>query len=135
MPQLRHKYRPVLKVSKSRKQFMASSILPTNKQNSLSWVSSLIRIVSFVRFLEELRHHNLLSRLSDLYLLWAKILSEASYCMFTRFLRNIQRKNMIFCNNSDNFRWNFGVFNSHKKRKKKNLPQFLKNCRIKNTLR
>ena len=40
-----------LKVSKSQRQFMASSILPKNERNSLSWASSLLRIVSFVRFL------------------------------------------------------------------------------------
>ena len=43
----------LIKVSKSRKQFMVSSFLPKNKQKSLSW-SSLLRIVSFVCFLGEL---------------------------------------------------------------------------------
>ena len=47
--------RGVIKVSESRKQFMVSSILPKNERNSLSWASSLLRIVSFVRFLGELR--------------------------------------------------------------------------------
>ena len=37
-----------LKVSKSRKQIMVSSILPKNERNSLSWVSSLLRIEGFV---------------------------------------------------------------------------------------
>ena len=32
-----------VKVSKSRKQFMVSSILPKNEQNSLSWAFSLLR--------------------------------------------------------------------------------------------
>ena len=45
----------LLKVSKSQKQFMMSSILPKNERNSLSWVEKMLRIVSFVRFLEELR--------------------------------------------------------------------------------
>ena len=44
-----------LKVSKSRKHFMISQILPKNKPNSLSWASSLFRIVSFVCFLGESR--------------------------------------------------------------------------------
>ena len=44
-----------LKVSKSRKQIMASWILPKNEQNSLSWASPVLRIVSFVHFLEESR--------------------------------------------------------------------------------
>ena len=34
-------------VSKSRKQFMVSSILPKNEQNSLSWASSLLRRVKW----------------------------------------------------------------------------------------
>ena len=47
--------RSALKVGKSRKQFMVLSILPKNERNSLSWASSLLRIVSSVRFLGELR--------------------------------------------------------------------------------
>ena len=43
------------KVRQSRKKIMVSSILQKNKQNSLSWAYSLLRIVSFVRFLEKLR--------------------------------------------------------------------------------
>ena len=58
-----------LKVSKSRKQFMVSSILPKNERNSLSWASFLLRIstswVSFF-FWKNWGHHNLLSRLSEL---------------------------------------------------------------------
>ena len=50
------------RVSKSRKQFMVSSILPQNEQNSLSWASSLLRKLesefSSV-FLEELRNWQL----------------------------------------------------------------------------
>ena len=46
---------PKLKVSKSWKQFMVSSILPKCERNSLSWASFLLRIVSFVCFLGELR--------------------------------------------------------------------------------
>ena len=42
-----------IKVSKSGKQFIVSSILPKNEQNSLSWVEKMLRIVSFVRFLGE----------------------------------------------------------------------------------
>ena len=45
----------VVKVSKFQKQFMVSSILQKNEQNSLSWASSLLRIVSFVHFLGESR--------------------------------------------------------------------------------
>ena len=45
----------VVKVSKSQKQIMVSSILPKNEQNSLSWVKKKLRILSFVRFLGELR--------------------------------------------------------------------------------
>jgi hypothetical protein len=41
----------LLKVKKSQKQFMISSILPKNERNSLSWVKKMLRIVSFVRFL------------------------------------------------------------------------------------
>ena len=44
-----------LKVSKSWKKIMASWILQKNQQNSLSWAPSVLRIVSFVRFLEESR--------------------------------------------------------------------------------
>ena len=45
-----------VKVSKFQKQFLVSSILQkkTNK-NQLSWASSLLRIVIFIRFLGELR--------------------------------------------------------------------------------
>ena len=39
-----------LKVSKSREQFMVSSIFPKNEQNSLSRACYLLRIVSFIRF-------------------------------------------------------------------------------------
>ena len=54
-------------IYKSRNQFMVSSILPKNERNSLSWASSILRIVSSVCFFElNWRHHNLLSRLSDL---------------------------------------------------------------------
>ena len=45
----------MLKVSKSGKQILASWILPKNERNSLSWPLSVLRIVSFVHFLEELR--------------------------------------------------------------------------------
>ena len=45
----------LLKVSKSQKQIMLSWILPKNERNSLSWTPSVLRIVSFVRFLEESR--------------------------------------------------------------------------------
>ena len=48
LPKKKKKIR--LKVSKSRKQIIVSSILPKNNQNSLSWTCSLPRIVSFVRF-------------------------------------------------------------------------------------
>ena len=58
----------LLKVSKSRKQFMVASILPKNVR------FSLLRIVSFVRFYEELRKPRLLSRLSEL-----KSLSSIQY--------------------------------------------------------
>ena len=44
-----------LKVRQSRKQIMISSILPKNKRNSLNWVKNMLRIVSFVHFLGELR--------------------------------------------------------------------------------
>ena len=44
-----------LKVSKSRKLIVVSSILPKNERNSLSWATSVLRIVSLVRFLEELK--------------------------------------------------------------------------------
>ena len=43
-----------LKVRQSWKKIMVSSILPKNEQNSLSSVEKMLRIVSFVRFLEEL---------------------------------------------------------------------------------
>ena len=43
-----------IKVSKSRKQFIVSWILPKNERNSLSW-TSLLRIVSFICFLGESR--------------------------------------------------------------------------------
>ena len=55
-----------LKVSKSRKQIMASWILSKNKRNSLSWAPSVLRIVSFVRFLEESRTLYLFLRFTDL---------------------------------------------------------------------
>ena len=52
----------LLKVSKSRKQFMVSSILPKNERwdNFMYWKKTFV-------FGENWRHHNLLSRLSDLY--------------------------------------------------------------------
>ena len=46
---------PLLKVRQSWKQIMFFSILPKTEQKSLSWTSSLVKIVSFVRFLGELR--------------------------------------------------------------------------------
>ena len=45
----------LLKVSKSRKQFTVSWILPKTERNSLSWVKKMLWIVSFVRFLGESR--------------------------------------------------------------------------------
>ena len=56
-----------LNVSNSEKQFMVSSILPKNERNTLSWVFSLRRIVSFVCFLEELRKPWMLWWFADLY--------------------------------------------------------------------
>ena len=47
---------------KSRKQIMASSILPKNEQNSLSWAPSVIRMVSFVCFWENRGHHSICFR-------------------------------------------------------------------------
>ena len=46
---LKKTYCVLLKVSKSWKQIMVSSILLKNEQNSLSWASSLLRIVIFGR--------------------------------------------------------------------------------------
>ena len=40
-----------LKISKYRKQFIVSSILPKKEQNSLSWASFLLRIVQWFSFL------------------------------------------------------------------------------------
>ena len=61
----------MLKVSKSRMQFMVSSILPKNERNSLSWAFSLYEIwsgywVSFVLW-KNLEHQKLLSRFTELY--------------------------------------------------------------------
>ena len=39
----------------SRKRIMVFSILPKNERNSLSWVKKMLRIMSFVCFLEEFR--------------------------------------------------------------------------------
>ena len=41
----------LLKVSKSRKQIMVSSILPKNERNLLSWVEKMLKILSIVCFL------------------------------------------------------------------------------------
>ena len=54
-----------LKVSKSRKQFMVSSILSKNERNSLSWASFLLKIVSFVRFLNFGRIEKIMTRFQD----------------------------------------------------------------------
>jgi hypothetical protein len=43
----------LLKVSKSRKQFMVTSILPKNERKSLSWASSLLSFVCFFGRIEE----------------------------------------------------------------------------------
>ena len=45
----------LLKVSKSRSQFMISSIISKNERNSLSWIKKMLRIVRFVSLLGELR--------------------------------------------------------------------------------
>ena len=63
------KIRNVVKVSKSWKQFMVSSILPKNEQNSLilSILFTQDSEFHFFFFLKNWGHHHLLSRLSDLY--------------------------------------------------------------------
>ena len=56
-----------LKVSKSQKQFMVSSILQKKTQGKLpSWASFMLRIATFVHFWKNWEHHKLLSRLSYL---------------------------------------------------------------------
>jgi hypothetical protein len=73
-----------LKVSKSRKQFMVSSILPKNKRNSLSWALSLLSNDSEFRlfFWENWENHDLLLRLSDLKKLFPGFLGEISGRIF-----------------------------------------------------
>jgi hypothetical protein len=76
----------------SQKQIMVSSTLPKNQRNSLSWVEKRLRIVSFVRFLGELRR---LSRLRTVpgnpgiyytltsLILWHHIYSDITDMTFT----------------------------------------------------
>ena len=81
----------ILKVSKSWKQFMASSILPINEWNSLSWASFLVRIVSFIHFWENWRHHvNCFRDLLTLMYTW----SHFWRFFFINFERDI---GLIFC--------------------------------------
>ena len=49
------------------KCFLVSSILPKNELENLNLCPSLLGQKFFVRFLEELKNQNVLSRLTDLY--------------------------------------------------------------------
>jgi hypothetical protein len=49
------------------KCFLVSSILPKNELENLNLCPSLLGQKFFVRFLEELKNKNVLSRLTDLY--------------------------------------------------------------------
>ena len=48
-PRISYYFLDEIKVSKSQKQIMVSSILPKSKQMSLSWVLKVLRIVGFIR--------------------------------------------------------------------------------------
>ena len=75
---------------------MASWIFPKNERNSLSWAPSVLRIVSFIRFLEEYRTSIFSSRFTALYPSPRNLFFEGSildWC-FSKFLVEVWLLNM-----------------------------------------